>query len=175
MRQNWILRADSLQLFAEGGEGAAQAAEAGQSPPGQETSGQAPEQARPGPQDQAANRQYALWAQQAEQARQLYPGLDMNVEAKNPRFRQLLRSGVDVASAYLVIHQQEILPAAMRHTARVVEQKLVDKFLSGGVRPAENGISAQAPAVAKTDVSKLTREERAEIRKRAAMGEKIRF
>ena len=116
-----------------------------------------------------------LWAQQAEQARQLYPGLDMNVEAKNPRFRQLLRSGVDVADAYLVIHQQEILPAAMRHTARVVEQKLVDKFRASGSRPVENGISAQAPAVSKTDVSKLTKAERDEIRKRAAMGEKIRF
>ena len=172
MKQKKILRMRSLQLFAEGGEGGGEGAQAAE---------QSPDETQPSPatqispQEQAANRQYALWAQQAEQARQLYPGLDMNVEAKNPRFRQLLRSGVDVADAYLVIHQQEILPAAMRHTARVVEQKLVDKLLSSGSRPVENGISAQAPAVSKTDVSKLTRAERDEIRKRAAMGEKIRF
>ena len=174
MKQKEVLHMLSLQLFAEGGEGAGEGAPsqtAQQSAPQtQETS-----QTQPGSQEQAANRQYAVWAQQAEQARQLYPNLDMNVESKNPRFRQLLRSGVDVASAYLVIHQQEILPAAMRHTARVVEQKMVDKFLSSGGRPMENGISAQAPAVSKTDVSKLTKSERAEIRKRAAMGEKIRF
>ena len=162
----------SLQLFAEGGEGGGEGAQAAEQSPGETQSSPATQIS---PQEQAANRQYALWAQQAEQARQLYPGLDMNVEAKNPRFRQLLRSGVDVADAYLVIHQQEILPAAMRHTARVVEQKLVDKLLSSGSRPVENGISAQAPAVSKTDVSKLTRAERDEIRKRAAMGEKIRF
>ncbi|MGN0978111.1 MAG: hypothetical protein ACI4PH_08670 [Faecousia sp.] len=172
MKQMEVLKVRSLQLFAEGGEGAAEGGQAAEQSAPQAQEGT---QTQEGPREQAANRQYALWAQQAEQARQLYPNLDMNTEAKNPRFRQLLRSGVDVASAYLVIHQQEILPAAMRHTARVVEQKLVDKFLSSGGRPVENGISAQAPAVSKTDVSKLTRAERAEIRKRAAMGVKIRF
>lgn len=172
MKQKEILRMRSLQLFAEGGEGGGESAQAAEQSSGETQPSPATQIS---PQEQAANRQYALWAQQAEQARQLYPGLDMNVEAKNPRFRQLLRSGVDVADAYLVIHQQEILPAAMRHTARVVEQKLVDKFRASGSRPVENGISAQAPAVSKTDVSKLTRAERDEIRKRAAMGEKIRF
>lgn len=124
---------------------------------------------------EAAHRQYALWARQAEQARQVYPSLDLRAEAQNPRFRQLLRAGVDVGSAYLVIHQGDILPAAMRHTARVVEQKLVGKLLAGSARPDENGISAQSAAVTRSDVSQMTKADREEIRRRVAAGERIRF
>lgn len=122
-----------------------------------------------------ANRQYALWARQAEEAKTLYPALDLGAEAKNPRFRQLLGAGVDVGSAYLVLHKDDILPAAMQHTAKVVEKKLADKIIAAGARPAENGVSAQAPAVTKRDVSQLTKADREEIRRRAAAGDRIRF
>lgn len=122
-----------------------------------------------------ANQQYALWEQQAERAKQLYPSLDLNAEVRNPQFQQLLKAGVDVGSAYLVIHKDEILPAAMQHTARVVEQKLTDKIIAGGSRPAENGMSPQSAAVTKSDVSQLTRADREEIRRRVARGERIRF
>lgn len=124
---------------------------------------------------ESANQQYAQWAQQAEQAKQLYPSLDLKAEVKNPQFMQLLRSGVDVGSAYLVIHKDDILPAAMQHTAKVVEQKLTDKIIAGGSRPAENGMGSQSAAVVKNDVSKLTKADRDEIRRRVAGGEKIRF
>lgn len=122
-----------------------------------------------------ADQQYALWAQQAEQAKQLYPGLEMQTEIKNPQFMQLLKAGVDVGSAYLVIHKDDILPAAMQHTAKVVEQKLADKIVAGGTRPAENGMRSQSAAVTKSDVSKLTKADRDEIRRRVARGERIRF
>lgn len=122
-----------------------------------------------------ADQQYAQWAQQAQQAKQLYPGLDMQAEIKNPQFMQLLKAGVDVGSAYLVIHKDDILPAAMQHTAKVVEQKLADKIIAGGTRPAENGMSSQSAAVTKSDVSALTKADRDEIRRRVARGERIRF
>lgn len=122
-----------------------------------------------------ANRQYALWEQQADRARQMYPSLDLGAEVQNPQFRQLLNAGVDVGNAYLVIHKDEILPAAMQHTAKVVEQKLADKIIAGGARPAENGMSSQSAAVTKSDVSQLTRADRDEIRRRVALGERIRF
>lgn len=122
-----------------------------------------------------ASQQYAQWEQQAEQAKQLYPTLDLKTEARNPQFLQLLKAGVDVGSAYLVIHKDDILPAAMQHTAKVVEQKLTDKIIAGGSRPAENGMSSQSAALTKSDVSALTKADRDEIRRRVARGEKIRF
>ena len=36
------------------------------------------------------NKQYEAWEQQAEEARKLYPNLDLNIESQNPQFRQLL-------------------------------------------------------------------------------------
>ena len=122
-----------------------------------------------------AAQQYAAWMEQAKQAKQLYPSLDLNVEAKNPEFLKLLYSGIDVGSAYLVIHKDEIIPAAMQHTAKVVEQKLANKIIAGGARPTENGNSSQSASVVKSDVSQLSKADRQEIIRRVARGEKIKF
>lgn len=181
-----------LQLFAQGGDGGGE----GSAPPGETPAAAAPEtadtaaapsgdaQAQPeasgeaGQEDarqELARRQFDLWADQARQAREFYPGLDMNAEVRDPRFRQLLGAGVDVATAYLVLHKDEILPAAMRRAAQEVERRLAGRWMAGDLRPPENGIGAQSAAVTKSDVSQLSRADREDIRRRAARGEKIRF
>ena len=118
---------------------------------------------------------YAQWMDQAEQAKKMYPSLDLNTEAKNPQFLRLLNAGVDVGTAYTVIHKDEIIPAAMQHTAKTVEQKLTNKIIANGARPPENGISSQSSAVVKSDVSQLSKADRAEIIRRVQRGEKIKF
>ena len=120
-----------------------------------------------------ANKQYAIWEQQAEEAKKLYPNLDLNVESQNPQFRQLLMAGVNVGTAYMALHQDEVLTAAMQHTAKTVEQKLSNKIAAGNARPAENGASGQSAAVIKSDPSKWTKADREEVRRRAARGERI--
>ena len=124
---------------------------------------------------ETAAQQYAAWMDQAKEAKKLYPTLDLNVEAKNPEFLKLLHSGIDVGSAYLVIHKDEIIPAAMQYTAKTVEQKLTNKIIAGGARPTENGNSSQSASVVKSDVSQLSKADRAEIIRRVQRGEKIRF
>lgn len=119
------------------------------------------------------DKQYAMWEQQAEQAKNLYPNLDLNVESQNPQFRQLLMAGIDVSTAYTALHRDEILAGAMHHTAKTVEQKLANKIAAGNSRPPENGASGQSAAVIKTDPSKWTKADREEVRRRAARGEKI--
>ena len=119
------------------------------------------------------NRQYAVWEQQAAEAKNLYPNLDLNVESQNPQFRQLLFAGIDVGTAYMVIHKDDVMASAMQHTAKTVEQKLANKIAAGNARPAENGTSGQSAAVIKEDPSKWTRADRDEVRRRAARGEKI--
>ena len=118
-------------------------------------------------------KQYAMWEQQAEQAKNLYPNLDLNVESQNPQFRQLLLAGIDVTTAYTALHRDEILAGAMHHTAKTVEQKIANKIAAGNSRPPENGASGQSAAVIKTDPSKWTKADREEVRRRAARGEKI--
>ena len=122
-----------------------------------------------------AAQQYATWMRQAEEAKRLYPNLDFEAEARNPQFRQLLLSGIDVGSAYLVCHKDEIIPAAMQYTAKTVEQKLTNKVIANGARPSENGNSSQSATVVKSDVSQLSKADRAEIIRRVQRGEKIRF
>ena len=122
-----------------------------------------------------ANKLYASWMNQAEEAKKVYPGFDMKSEMNNPEFVKLLRSNVDVRTAYEVLHKDEIIPAAMQFTAKTVEQKLTNKIIAYGARPSENGMNSQGAAVVKSDVSQLSKEDRAEIIRRVARGEKIRF
>ena len=122
-----------------------------------------------------AAQQYATWMRQAEDAKKTYPTLNLDVETQNPQFRQLLLSGVDVGTAYLVVHKDEVIPAAMQYTAKTVEQKLTNKVIANGARPSENGNSSQSATVVKSDVSQLSKADRQEIIRRVQRGEKIRF
>ena len=118
---------------------------------------------------------YAAWMQQAEDAKKVYPSFDLRAEMNNQKFVDLLRSNIDVRTAYEVLHKDEIIPAAMQFTAKTVESKLAKSIASNGARPSENGMSSQSAAVVKSDVSQLSKEDRAEIIRRVQRGEKIRF
>ena len=122
-----------------------------------------------------ANKIYAGWMQQAEETVKVYPSFNLEAEMQNPKFVDLLRSNIDVRTAYEVLHKDEIIPAAMQFTAKTVESKLAKKIAANGARPAENGMSSGSAAVVKSDVSQLSRADREEIRRRVARGEKIRF
>ena len=122
-----------------------------------------------------ADRLYSAWMEQAERAKSVYPSFNLDVEMQNPQFVNLLRSNVDVRTAYEVLHKDDIIRGAMQFTADTVGQKLANKIIAGGSRPAENGTNAQSATVVKSDVSQLSKEDRAEIIRRVARGEKIRF
>ena len=122
-----------------------------------------------------AYKQYSAWMEQAEKAKQVYPSFDLNAEMQNPRFLDLLRSNVDVRTAYEVLHKDEIIPAAMQFAVQKAEQNLTNKIIANGARPTENGINSQSAAQVKSDVSQLSKADLAEIAKRVARGEKISF
>ena len=122
-----------------------------------------------------AEKQVSTWMEQAKNAKKLYPSLDLNVEAKNKEFLKLLDAGIDVGSAYLVIHKDEIIPGAMQFAAKAAEQKLTNNIIANGARPAENGNASQGATVVKSDVSQLSKADRQEIIRRVQRGEKIRF
>ena len=89
--------------------------------------------------------------------------------------RSLIGSGVPLRTAFEVLHQGEILPAAMAYSARRAEERLAESVIAGQRRPAEGAMGSQGPVISKRDVSRLTRAEREEIDRRVARGEKIRF
>ena len=122
-----------------------------------------------------ANRAYAEWQRQSESLKTRYPNFSLESEARNPQFVKLLQNGIDVKTAFETIHHDEILSGAMMQTANAVRKNVTDSIKARGLRPSENGINAQAGVIVKNDVSKLTPKDRAEIARRARMGETIKF
>lgn len=122
-----------------------------------------------------AAQQYAAWMDQAKDLKNVYPSFDLRTELQNPQFVNLLRSNIDVRTAYEVAHKDEIIHAAMQFTAKKAEQKLANKIIAGGARPTENGNSSQSAAIVKDRVSSLSKADREEIDRRVARGEKIVF
>ena len=118
---------------------------------------------------------YAAWMNQAEETKAIYPSFDLQAEMNNPKFVDLLQSHIDVRTAYEVLHKDDIIRGAMQFTAQTVESKLSKKIASNGARPTESGMSSQSAAVVKSDVSQLSKADRAEIIRRVQRGEKIRF
>jgi hypothetical protein len=120
---------------------------------------------------------YAEWSMQADFARNEYPNLDLNTEMQNKDFFGLLTRGIDVKTAYQVIHQDEIVQSAIstatQRTAQAVQQQTVNNIRSKGLRPDESAGSSQAGFTFKADPHKWTKADREEIAKRVARGEKI--
>ena len=122
-----------------------------------------------------ANRLYSQWMQQEQETKGIYPSFSLEAEMQNPKFVDLLRSNIDVRTAYEVLHKDEIIPAAMQFTAKAVEQKIANKIIANGARPVENGMNSQGAAVVKRDPTQLTKADRAEVNRRVARGEIISF
>lgn len=125
-------------------------------------------------QRQQQQQQVQQWLAQAEAMKQdpLLADFDLQAEINsNPDFLDLLKRGVNVEQAYKVLHMNDFLEKA---TAQA-EKSVTDNIRARGARPAENGAASKSAAIVKDDVHRLTKADRAEIARRAAMGETITF
>ena len=128
--------------------------------------------------DERAREIRARWIQEGEQLKQQYPNFDLQYESTNEetgeRFRELLARGIDVRTAFEVIHKDDILNHTIARTAQAVQSKIVNDIKSGGLRPSENGGNATAPSViSKPDPAKWSKKDREEVSRRVLRGEKI--
>lgn len=115
------------------------------------------------------------WYRQSESVKEIYPEFSIFDEAKNPSFVSLIKSGIDVKTAYEVVHHSEIVSSAREDAAREAKKEAADAIRQKSMRPAENGLSSMSSAIFKNDVSRLSAKERADIAQRAARGERITF
>lgn len=125
--------------------------------------------------DQQAQQQLAHWMKQAEGMQEMYPGFDLRAEIRNQDFQDLLTSGVSVQKAYEVIHMEELMQAAAKSAAQTASAQMQANLKAKQGRPAENGTNSKTAVIVKNDVSKLTKADRAEIARRAMLGERIEF
>ena len=128
--------------------------------------------------DQRLRAHFNTLAQQADEAKKLYPNLDLGVEMQNPTFARLTSPnvGVDVRTAYEVVHRDEMRGAEMQFAAQKSAERMANAIRSGSMRPVENGLQGQQSAgVVKADPKSLTKADREEIKRRVRLGEKIVF
>ena len=123
----------------------------------------------------------AKWNAEGETLKATYPDFDLSSETRNKEFMDALtfydRAQVQnpVERAYKATHHDEIVNGAVEKARAQTEKNVVDNIRAKGKRPAENGTQSQSSFTVTNDPHNLTRAQRADIAKRAARGEVIKF
>ena len=121
-----------------------------------------------------ADEQYNRWLDESKVLKNTFPDFDLNEEIKNPAFMDMLQRGISVDHAYKVLHFDDIMLGTVNAAMKTTAKATADNIAARGNRPRENGNRGSA-VIYKTDVSRLSRADRAEIAKRVASGETISF
>lgn len=126
--------------------------------------------------DRQTREQVDRWSQEAEEAKKIYPDLDLAAEIQNPEFAKLLQANVSVQAAYQVIHGEDIMQAAIAAAVKKGAEKVAASVAAGKARPADSGAGTNGTAVApKTNVNAMGRAEIQDVMRRVARGERISF
>jgi len=127
-------------------------------------------------QEQAKQAKFAEWESQAEELQQAFPNFDLALEIEhNDQFAQLISSGVDVRTAFMSTHMDEILNGANAYAQRTATQNVLNTIQQRASRPAEGALSHSPAIQRKSDPSSLSDDDLDEINRRVARGETISF
>jgi hypothetical protein len=125
--------------------------------------------------EEASREEFDEIARQGEELKAIYPNFNLGEELANASFGRLVANGIDVKTAYEVVHKDEILAGGMEYAVKQTKEK-ISKAIQSGSRPQENGLSSQsATSPGELDVSKLSLAQIREITARAQKGERITF
>ncbi|MBQ7821174.1 MAG: hypothetical protein IJ391_02705 [Clostridia bacterium] len=100
-----------------------------------------------------------------------HPDFSLERELENDIFRLLYNGGVAFDTAFAAAHADEITNAAVKEAVKAT----LDSIRSRGTRSRESAANASPGTSLRRDVSKLTKNERADIARRAMAGEEINF
>lgn len=116
---------------------------------------------------------------QGEQMKAVFPNFNLMQELQDPRFARMTAPnvGMSVEDAYYAVHRKEIMAAGMQVTAQKTASMISNSIQAGSRRPAEAGISGQAPSVTTFDYKNASKEQREALKQRIrsakARGEKV--
>ena len=191
-----------LQLFAEGGEGAAPALSAAQTqqaiasgtmkpgsakadeaaPPApekaaEETGGEGGEsESKPQPERfpgrEVVDGLHSRWAAEEALMRRVVPEFSLKEELRNPEMRRLMQLP---GMRMADAYRLAHYNDALRQAAHDVEQGVVERIRQRAARPAENGTRPGSAAVTGADVSRMSRAQREALERKALHGERIVF
>lgn len=123
-----------------------------------------------------AREQYSAWFEEAKAVKEAYPEFDLNTCLKDNRFKSMLMVKnkeymPSMKEIYEMLNHEQLLKA----TKEQAKNDIVNNVKARGVRPGEAGATTSAGISVSTDVSRLTRQQRAELARKASMGENITF
>lgn len=126
---------------------------------------------------QKGEKTYQDWMQQGEELKEKYglSNFSFEEELQNPDFCNMLQNGVSVEAAYKAMHFDEMLGGAMAATAKNVSSQVAKNIQARASRPVEGAVNSQPGAIVKANVSQLSKADRAEIARRVAEGETIKW
>lgn len=115
-----------------------------------------------------------LWQEREAEVQKLYPGFVLANELQNRDFFNLCYNGVDVMTAYQVLHFDDILMAAMSYA--ISEMRRADTLRGNSENQrAREGALDDSSRKMRQEKPKLTRKERNELIRRAERGETVRL
>lgn len=121
--------------------------------------------------EEEQRQRFAALQESFAEVQQRYPQADLSSELGNRAFMSLLTAGFDPMQAYEAAHYRDLQQAAMQYGV----QRTVAQVQANGMRPQEGALGSPAGRETKIDPRNLTPQQREEIRKRVARGEKITF
>lgn len=131
-------------------------------------------------QQEQSRRAFDALAQEADQLRQsVYPGLDFGQLMENTQavrtLQALQAAGATnpVRTVYEMLHRDEIISGVALAAQQRGAQQVAASVAANRARPAENGGRPQGGILTGVDVKHLSRQQRQDIRRRVARGEKI--
>lgn len=126
--------------------------------------------------DEADHARFLQHQEQAEAFRAKMPGFDLIKEMEaSPVFTRLINNGIGVESAYYAVHHKELMAVGQQAAAIQAQRALAASIQAGQSMPAEGGLG-RSPAAnpgSVTDPHAFTKENRRELRRRVARGEKV--
>ncbi len=115
-----------------------------------------------------------LWQEREAQVQKTYPGFVLANELQNRDFFNLCYNGVDVMTAYQVLHFDDIIMVAMTYAISEMRKADALRGISENHRAREGALDDSSRKM-RQEKPKLTRKERNELIRRAERGETVRL
>ncbi|MCH5325526.1 MAG: ribosomal-processing cysteine protease Prp [Eubacterium sp.] len=113
------------------------------------------------------------WSGQEQAVKELYPDFELKAALGDRSFFGLLYKGLDVRTAYEVVHRDELLRAAMEYAAETARRMAAEEYSRRGIRAREGALSDTETVRDKP--ATLTKKQRGELIRRAERGERIKL
>lgn len=136
------------------------------------------QQAQQSAEQQFLQNHYNGLQQQVQELQQIYPGIDLDEELKNPIFARMTAPNgfVDVATAFYAVHKKELESGMAEVVAKNTAQNMSRSIQSGSKRPQETGLNPSNTAnVLSNDPRNWTPEMRKKMRSEIAGGRKVQL